>query len=643
MHFSNGLVMVILRITLNDCSPKREDKMVITRFLYIPVILLFLLISHSKCLPVDLDMQIVSGFNNYHKQDHWLPLRITGSGDEIDGYVSISIRDSVFGDQQIYSTPISIFNDDKKVKYLYLRPERLGQSFDVNLTDKDGKTLLEKEARFTVIPTESTFVVVIDQNEDGVKNLVVNNIDSSRKFYVANVSAEYLPDKWKGYDSVDAIILGNFSIDSLSNSQKNAIIDWVCSGGTLIASGGINAQNFVGTFIEQLLPVKIDGTKVMRSIPSLTQRFGHDFPNTPIVVASTKLSADSKAIINEDDGIPVIAEKRIGTGKSIFLCFDYADPVFKYWRGNHELWNTIIPEPQKQATIKYDNIFRLLSAHRQLSIPSYKIIGGFLLIYVLCLGIVSYILFERKKGLTWVIMVLIAIVFTLGAMGFSYATGGRLPFISDLSVIDVYQDTQRAKIGSYVSPFSSAKAELKLDFTKTDAVFIENPGVEGTETYWSNNFRLIQGDVPKIEIFGMKTLSSHLLYSESYTDFSENVSVSTHDENVRITSFIPFDLLDCYLFLNERYAKINTLRSGERTEIKLNQAFSGNVFDSYSVEDDEKSRFINAIKPIVTDSALIGWIDGSALKTLSGMNVEGGYKSLGMALIIIHLRGVLNE
>jgi len=610
--------------------------MIVTRFFYIPVILLILFISHSVCFPTDVDMQIISGFDNYHKQDRWLPLRTTFMSSELDNNLSVSIQDSVYGDQQIYSTPISVFGDTKKIKYLYLRPERLAQNLDVRLKDNNGKVILEKESRLNVIPSESILVVIVNQNENGVKSLHVN-IDSSRKVYVANVSAEYLPDRWKGYDSVDAIILGNFSVDSLSDSQKIALKDWLFSGGTLILSGGADAQSFIGTFIEALLPVKINGTRILQSITSLTQRFGYNFPNIPMVVASSKLIPEGKAIIAEDNGLPIIAERKIGTGKIIFLGFDYADPALKSWEGNSELWKTIIPEQQKQANVKYENLFRLLSAQRHLSLPSYKVIGGFLLIYVLCLGIVRYVFYERKKGLTWIIMVLTTTVFALGAMGFSYVTGQRLPIISDLSIVDIYQDTQRARIISYISPLSS-KADLSIDFSGTDAIFIENPGSKGTESYWGNNFRLIQGDVPKIEIFGMKVLSSHFFYSESCTNFKENISVNAQSsESVRITNYIPFNLLDCYLFLNGRYAQIGALNAGDKRDIKLNQTFSGNVFDVYSVEDDGKSKFINTIKPILADNVLIGWMNGSALKTLARMNVKGGYKSSGMALVIIHI------
>jgi len=618
--------------------------MVITRFYF--VILLILLNSHSVCFPADIDMQIIAGFNNYHKQDRWLPLQITCLCDDFDGYVSASIQNNVYGDQQIYSTPISIFGDTKKVKYLYIRPERLGQSIDIKLTDKDGKILLEKESRLTVIPTESTLVVTVNQNEDALKNFI-NNIDSSRKIYVTNVSAENLPDRWKGYDSVDTVILGNFSADSLSDSQKNALIDWVCSGGTLITSGGVDSQNFVGTFIEPLLPVKIIGTKILKAIPSLSQRFGYDFPNTTMIVTLSSLKTDGKAIITEDDGLPIIAERKVGAGRIIFLCFDYADPTLKFWGGNSELWKMIIPEPQKQANVKYDSVFRLLSAQRQLSIPSYKFIGEFLLLYILCLGIVSNIIFKRKKGLTWIIMLLITTAFALCAIGFSYITGEWLPIINDLSIIDVYQDTPHAKIRGYVNIFSSAKTDLKLDFTRTDSIFFENPGIEGTETYWGNNFKLVQGDVPKIEIFfssvtrrnvnGMKALSSHLLYDESFVYFNENVSVKEQgDENFMVTSLMTYDLLDCYLFMDGRYTKIGRLRADDQIDIKLNQTFSGNVFDSYSVEDDKKSKFINAIKPVLTGNALIGWIDDSAQRVLTGMSMKGGFRSLGMALVIIH-------
>jgi hypothetical protein len=614
--------------------------MLISRFLYILVIFL-LFVFQSECFPADLDMQIISGFDNYYKQDHWLPLRITlaNASDELDGYVSAFIQNSVYGDQQVYSVPISFFRDARKTEYLYLRPEKLQQSQDIRLTDKNGKILLEKEASFTTIPSESTFVVIVDQGSDShanITNAIKKGTDSSGKIYVASVSAESLPDRWKGYDSVDAIILGSFSVDSLSDNQKNALKDWVCCGGILIVSGGTDAQNFIGTFIETLLPIKINGTRVLQSMPSLTQRFSYDFSNAPIVVASSRLTANGQAIVTENDGMPVIAEREIGNGKIIFLCFDYADPALE---GNSELWNMIIPEPKKQSTIKYDSVFRLLSARRHLSLPSYKIIGGFLMLYVLCLGTISFF-FERKKGLMWVIMALITTISALGAVGFSHVSGERLPVISDISIVDVYQDMLRARIRSYISLFSSTKTELNANFTGTDAVFFENPGSENTETYRGNNFKLMQ-NTPRIEIFGMKT--SSFFYSESYAKFSGSVSVIQSDEGKQISliSNIPYNLTDCYLFLNGCYAQIGALNTDAKTEVELSQTFTGNVFDSYSVEDDEKSRFINAIKPILlpdtTDKVLIGWMNSSALRNLTGMDVKGGYKPSGMALVIIHL------
>jgi len=614
--------------------------MLISRFFYILVIFL-LFVFQSECFPADLDMQIISGFDNYYKQDRWLPLRITltNTSDELDGYVSAFVQNSIYGDQQVYSVPISFFRDARKTEYLYLRPEKLQQSQEIRLTDKNGKILLEKEARFTTIPSESILVVIVDQGSDihaDVTNAIKKGTDSSRKIYIAGVSAESLPDRWKGYDSVDAIILGSFSVDSLSDNQKNALKDWVCCGGTLIVPGGTDAQNFIGTFIETLLPVKINGTRVLQSMPSLTQRFSYDFSNAPIVVASSRLTANGQAIVTENDDMPVIAEREIGNGKIIFICFDYADPALE---GNSELWNMIIPEPKKQSAIKYDSVFRLLSARRHLSLPSYKIIGGFLMLYVLCLGTISFF-FERKRGLMWVIMALITTIFALGAVGFSYVSGERLPVISDISVVDIYQDMLRARIRSYISLFSSTKTELNANFTGTDAVFFENPGSENTETYRGNNFKLMQ-NTPRIEIFGMKT--SSFFYSESYAKFSGSVSAIQSDEGKRISLLnnISYDLTDCYIFSNGYYAKIGALNADAKTEVELSQTFTGNVFDSYSVEDDEKSRFINAIKPILlpdtTDKVLIGWMNSSALRNLTGMDVKSGYKPSGMALVIIHL------
>jgi hypothetical protein len=288
----------------------------------IHILIIFLLLTTIYCesLIAELDMQVFPAFGNYQKQDRWLPFRIlvTNTAGEFDGEVVVEIQSSYSESKHSYSTPISVFGNTKKAKYLYVYPDSIQKTISFKLKDRQGNVAIEKEFHFDVIPSENKLIAIVDRSTN-IQIPVISDSITSEKFYFAAISAETLPDKWKGYDSVDAVVVGDISTDALSKQQEKALIGWICGGGTLIVSGGANAQNFNDTFIKKLLPVEIYGTSIINSIPSIAKKFGYDIAKTPIVVASSKLIGDSKIILAEDDGMPVIAERKIGSGKCVFL------------------------------------------------------------------------------------------------------------------------------------------------------------------------------------------------------------------------------------------------------------------------------------------------------------------------------------
>jgi energy-coupling factor transporter transmembrane protein EcfT len=605
------------------------------KLFYILSIFFFLIILHSDSFPANLDMQIATIFEDYHKQGHWLPLRIVidNDGENLAGDISVTVHNK--DNKQTYITPISILGDSGGEKYLYIRPDEIGHNINVRLTDRNDKILLEKETNFGVIPEESKLIAIVDQNKSLDVDNAIRQIDPSQKVYIANIIAEKLPDKWKGYDSVDAVILGSFSPDSMSEDQKQALIDWVCAGGILIISGGSDSQNLIGSFIEPILPVKIKGTKAIRSIPSIAKRFSYELPNEQIVMTVSELVGDSKIIITEDN-LPIISERRLGTGKIVFISYDYADPIFKSWNGNGELWGLIIGSTQKRITPKYESIFKLLSANRRLSLPAYKA-GLFLLLYILCMSIIGYMLFEKRKSNVWIVSISITVLFIIGAFVFNYVTGERSSIVRDFSIVNVNQNNQRARIRSFFSPFSSGKTELKMMFNNADADFVENPASEDGGTYLGSGFKLVQDDIPQIIADNTKSLRTHLFYGELFTDLKGKVLIKKNNKHIEVFNNLPFEITDCYLFWNGSYAKIGTVSPNNQSTFSLNQTFSGNVFDSYSVENEEMSKFINLVKPLLpdrTDKVLVGWADGSALGKLAGMDIKGGYKALGKLLLI---------
>lgn len=108
-----------------------------------------------------------------------------------------------------------------------------------------------------------------------------------------------------------------------------------------------------------------------------------------------------------------------------------------------------------------------------------------------------------------------------------------------------------------------------------------------------------------------------------------------------VVNNLPFDFTDCYVFSKGRRSHIGDLASGDRMQVRLDQACAENTYDLYFERNGKKHRFISAIEPglarRIPDTGLIGLMEGSALKIFTGMKMGEEYKSSGMALIIVHL------
>ncbi len=616
----------------------------ISKELYILAIFLF----YSVHVQADIDMRALPGFDGYHKHGRWLPLRITLASMDADvtGEVIAEIRDGTAGGKQIYSVPINLFRATRKAQYLYVLPESFQRDLQLKLVDSYGKEVLKKDVRLVTVPLEDLFMVVVSPNAGGLEFLTATSEQVTNfKIHVSYITADLLPDKWKGYDSADVMLLGEISAGALSPDQWEAITDWVYGGGRLIVSGGVYSQNLVGTSIEQLLPVKINGTRVLDSI-SLPQQLSRGIDRERIVLASSELTDDGKAVAMEDDGLPIIAERKVGDGEVIFLAFDYLDPAFRAWDGKREIWETLLPQSTTRRNPRDADIDRLLSASRSARMPSYKLVGFFLLSYILCFGPLSYFILRRsnRSGWAWVAMSLIAVVFTTGSLGFTYATRSQAAVVSDFSVMDIYQDVKRARLSSYFSLFSPAKTNYIIEFPEPEAMFVNPISSPDSRIRQGSDCKLIERDVFQMQVLGMKTLSLQLFYGESYVDFGGNVSINlseSHEGFVygEVISNLPFDLTDCYVFSNGRYTYIGDLKA--RAQVELGQDRSGDVPGIYSMKDAEKQRFINAIRlnlsHRVSGTGLMGWMEVSALEKVVRMEMGEFYRSQGLTLVIAHI------
>jgi len=622
------------------------------------------------------DMNVIAGFEGYYKYRHWLPLRVTLSSTDSDlENASINVDT---GEDTTYSSDVTLFRSSRKTQYLYIFLDGLHRNVSVKLTDKDGRDILQKNVPIIGVSPKDKFILVVESQDDNIAlpaNISFDSPDYSadaidqydqsqnqenQSIHVSYSTVDLLPNNWKGYDSVDIIVLGNISIDKFSPSQQKAIISWLCSGGKLVISGGTGSYNLKGTFIEKLLPVNIYGSRVVKS-SSLSRHFGYSINDTEIVIASSQLNDSGKSIM-ESDGMPVIAEREIGDGKCIFLAYNYLDPAFRSWEHNRFLLDKVLTQ-KDQSSIDYNAASKLFDNTALAGYQSYKHIGIFLIIYLVCLS--CYILLRLLPSLGgtrgWIFLPAVIIIFALVASGINYSKGGKV--LGEYSVVNIYQSLKIVGSNCFFS------VDSRADTTMTSPEYLLANSIDANDLANIKNADIIF----KEEAFQMNLpKATKVLYAEYYVDLNDHLGFfppnrtlfcsagslskkSGYYFNVSITDAkitdnhisgnlinnLPYDLSECFIFIKGRYARIGEFKIGEKLGFICDKIYTGNTLDYYSTEDSKRQEFIKIIKDSllqnIPDKALIGWANESALEILAGISIGQGYKSRGEAFVIAHL------
>lgn len=607
------------------------------------IFLLFALFSPSVL--AELDMHIAPGIGGYHKHGRWLPLQITLTDINADmtGNIEVEFQDGQADSKEVYSASVALFRAIGKTQHLYTFPKNFRRNLQVKLMDDSRKAIFRKDTTLKTIPQEDKLIFAISRSGSGLEFLA-NRSDKAPNTHIAYSSSSLIPEKWKGYDAVDVIILGNISLNSLQSNQQQAIVDWVYSGGQLIVSGGAYSQELIGSFIEKLLPVKITGTRVLNSLPFWPQKSS----GSQIVVTASELSEDGKIIFAESDGLPIIAEKEAGNGKVNFLAFDYLEPILHSWDGYKDIWEVLLPQPEITKQLNNKNIVRLLSDNNSAKPSLYRHVGIFLLLYILLVWPINYAFLKKTKKwrLWWLTMPVISIIFIMGALGFTHASRSSAVILNDFSIIDVYSNMERIRINSYLGLFSRVESHHIVEFPEADEMFVSRMQLSLHKRSEKNgDCRFIEKDAFRIEMPNTEALTSQLFHGEAYVDFERSVSINLSESSGNlvgeVVNYLPFDLSDCHVFSNGRLFYMGNLASGDHSRIKMKPIHAGNISNLYSKLSKEKKQFVNAMKPDVLlnipDTGIIGWVEQSALEALAGMKMGMEYRAMGTALIIVHL------
>ena len=372
---------------------------------------------------------------------------------------------------------------------LYFRPlcpGTLSVQFDVG-----DEALAVGEMNLPVLPDDRSLALVVDERGARLPFLIPQGADGDPRIRaaVSHVTPKELPNRWVGYDAFDVVALHDVTATPLSPHQRKALLDWVRSGGTIVACVGRFAQQYRDPFFERLLGVKVSGSIAASDCPSLIGPNGEatDLRGRNLIVAQSEPTDSSSQVSGP---VPLVHERRIACGRAVFIALDGTAAVELSKLSWLPLWTRVFtPEG---ARFRWPAIEAAIPSHlEQLSgyrTPQLRVVWLAVGCFFLAAVPLNYVVFRilRRLEWAWLVMVVLAVGFALVAHSLGLSSRGLAAPRTAISVVRTREQASLARATTFVGVYSPTPGDVTLGISSPSAaaVPIEEPqakGVLGTE------------------------------------------------------------------------------------------------------------------------------------------------------------------
>lgn len=490
-----------------------------------------LLLLSTVAARANMSLDVYTGFENSYRLNAWIPLtvRVRGTGRASEASLQLVVKSSEF--RHVYAQPLRLPDGPvNEQRVFYYQHNTSGGILDISVQlIVNGRVAIEKRVE-GAIPLDETQLIMLalSQDQSGLNQLnstdlgfrhpspppaipfssglAANPSAPGSSSYVQKFTrvlyprATLLPDAPAGYDSVDVILIGDLPLDTLTEDQWDAIVQWTRQGGLLVISGGSDINRYRSNALKELLPVVPTEVRQARDLSGLRMRYGVNAPrinSLPLIIGALKPDGE---LICTHENLPLISLRREGLGTVIFTAFDIAAPELRDWSGQTAIWRDFLSQGQGQPRIldtvrlslssvgrtnrfnryrdDYSGANLLLDALagvQSTKAPDFLFIGGFLLAYILCLVPVNYFLLRMwdRKELAWVTAPIIILLFSGGAYAIGYSMkGGQLHF-NHCTIIEGAANESFFSAYTVSSIFSPRQAVYSLSLPDRSALVTE--------------------------------------------------------------------------------------------------------------------------------------------------------------------------
>jgi hypothetical protein len=338
------------------------------------------------------------------------------------------------------------------------------------VVDPDRKPIAGTELAGRLLPASTRLVAIAgDERPDGLDLPGVQ---------VTWVRPESLPEDWKGYASLEALLWLDASVSDVRGpNAMESLRTWVSSGGHLVVARA-DRLGVESPALADLLPVRLRGSRELQTLEGFRTLPGIGPPPAGKVAVLESTRLRGRIRLSEGD-LPLVVEGAKDAGRVTFVGFDPARPPIARWAGARPFWSWLLglPLDPRPDSPDDDRPPRLVGssalAQSAATFPGVAAPGltGLLVLiglFLLAVGPLEYGVLRvlRRLELTWVTFPATVAGFTFLILLLGGGFMSRAAIQREIVVVDHYPGSDRCRLralGALLSP-------ADLSYQVTDAI-----------------------------------------------------------------------------------------------------------------------------------------------------------------------------
>lgn len=321
-------------------------------------------IVHFRIQPNDLNFERIE--MQFAKPGHWTGGTVSAMANQADfsGEIHTQPLDLPHVPYRLSSLrPIVLSKGQPKtIEQLFFVPEGFAtRRFYTMLETSRGAEVSKDVHGMSPMPAHRYFLVVLSREPDryGYLNKLdfvqapsghidSQNFDPHYRLVLPHVKTRTpLANNPLAWTAIACLLWDDQDPATVTQSQQAALIDWLHWGGQLIISGPDSLTGLAGSFLEQYLPAK-GGKKLELTSEKLASLQQQESGQPPLALKAPwsgeelVLQPGAQAIVETESGEPLVAERRIGSGRIVVTAFRLAQRELIAWEGCDSFFNLVL-------------------------------------------------------------------------------------------------------------------------------------------------------------------------------------------------------------------------------------------------------------------------------------------------------------